>query len=94
MLAGRTVTELMKSGEERVRLDAAKYYTARRIGWKNRRCDRGWFALLDPYQPYASGWAARGNGQSLDRSLLGSARESRPRMAHIVKNHDQNAPSL
>jgi hypothetical protein len=25
MLAGRTVTELMKSGEERVRLDAAKY---------------------------------------------------------------------
>jgi hypothetical protein len=30
MLAGRTVTELMKSGEERVRLDAAKYYTARR----------------------------------------------------------------
>ena len=34
MLAGRTVTELMKSGEERVRLDAAKYYTARRMGWK------------------------------------------------------------
>ena len=23
----------MKSGEERVRLDAAKYYTARRMGW-------------------------------------------------------------
>ena len=34
MLVGRTVTELMKSGEERVRLDAAKYYTARRMGWK------------------------------------------------------------
>ena len=34
MLAGRTVTELMKSGEERVRLDAARYYTARRMGWK------------------------------------------------------------
>jgi hypothetical protein len=28
MLAGKTVTD------ERVRLDAAKYYTARRMGWK------------------------------------------------------------
>jgi AraC-like DNA-binding protein len=34
MLAGKTVTELMKSKDERVRLDAAKYYTARRMGWK------------------------------------------------------------
>jgi hypothetical protein len=34
MLAGKTVTELMKSREERVRLDAAKYWTARRMGWK------------------------------------------------------------
>jgi hypothetical protein len=34
MLAGKTVTELMKSRDERVRLDAAKYYTARRMGWK------------------------------------------------------------
>jgi hypothetical protein len=34
MLAGKTVTELMKSRDERVRLEAAKYYTARRMGWK------------------------------------------------------------
>ena len=34
MLAGKTVTELMESRDERVRLDAAKYYTARRMGWK------------------------------------------------------------
>ena len=34
MTAGRTVTELMESGDERVRLEAAKYYTARRMGWK------------------------------------------------------------
>jgi hypothetical protein len=34
MLAGKTVAELMKSKDERVRLDAAKYYTARRMGWK------------------------------------------------------------
>jgi hypothetical protein len=34
MLAGRTVTELLKSKDERVRLDAAKFYTARRMGWK------------------------------------------------------------
>jgi predicted transcriptional regulator len=34
MLAGKAVTELMKSKDERVRLDAAKYYTARRKGWK------------------------------------------------------------
>ena len=33
MLAGKTVTELMKSTDERVRLEAAKYYTARRMGW-------------------------------------------------------------
>jgi hypothetical protein len=34
MTAGKTVAELMKSRDERVRLDAAKYYTARRMGWK------------------------------------------------------------
>jgi hypothetical protein len=34
MLAGKTVTELMKSRDDRVRLEAAKYYTARRMGWK------------------------------------------------------------
>ena len=34
MTEGKTVTELMESGDERVRLDAAKYYTARRMGWK------------------------------------------------------------
>jgi hypothetical protein len=34
MTAGKTVAELMKSKDERVRLDAAKYYTARRMGWK------------------------------------------------------------
>ena len=34
MLAGKTVTELMKDKDARVRLDAAKYYTARRMGWK------------------------------------------------------------
>ena len=42
----------------------------------NRRCDRGWIALLDAYQPYASGWAARGNAGSLERSLLASTRQS------------------
>jgi AraC-like DNA-binding protein len=34
MIAGKTVTELMKSKDERVRLEAAKYYTSRRMGWK------------------------------------------------------------
>ena len=34
MTAGKTVAELMKSRDERIRLDAAKYYTARRMGWK------------------------------------------------------------
>jgi hypothetical protein len=34
MLAGKTVTELMKSRDARVRLEAAEYYTARRMGWK------------------------------------------------------------
>jgi predicted transcriptional regulator len=34
MFAGKTVTELMKDKDARVRLDAAKYYTARRMGWK------------------------------------------------------------
>jgi predicted transcriptional regulator len=34
MIAGKTVVELMKSRDERVRLEAAKYYTARRMGWK------------------------------------------------------------
>ena len=34
MTAGKTLVELMKSRDERVRLDAAKYYTARRLGWK------------------------------------------------------------
>src|SRR4029077_15683771 len=34
MLAGRTVTELRRDKDARVRLDAAKYYTARRMGWK------------------------------------------------------------
>jgi phage terminase large subunit-like protein len=32
MLAGKTVTELMKDKDARVRLEAAKYYTARRMG--------------------------------------------------------------
>jgi predicted transcriptional regulator len=34
MIAGKTVVELMKSRDERVRLEVAKYYTARRMGWK------------------------------------------------------------
>jgi len=34
MIAGSTVAALLKSNDERVRLDAAKYYTARRMGWK------------------------------------------------------------
>jgi hypothetical protein len=34
ILAGKTIREMMKSKDERVRLDAAKYYTARRMGWK------------------------------------------------------------
>ena len=34
MIAGKTVTELMKSKDDRVRLEAAKYYTSRRMGWK------------------------------------------------------------
>jgi AraC-like DNA-binding protein len=34
MTVGKTVAELMKSKDERVRLEAAKYYTARRMGWK------------------------------------------------------------
>jgi hypothetical protein len=33
MTAGKTLVELMKSRDERVRLEATKYYTARR-GWK------------------------------------------------------------
>jgi AraC-like DNA-binding protein len=36
MTAGKTVAELMKSRDERVRLEAAKYWTARRMGWKPR----------------------------------------------------------
>jgi AraC-like DNA-binding protein len=34
MSAGKTLVELMKSRDERVRLEAAKYWTARRMGWK------------------------------------------------------------
>jgi hypothetical protein len=34
MTAGKTLVELMKSRDERVRLEAAKYYAARRMGWK------------------------------------------------------------
>jgi hypothetical protein len=34
MTAGKTLIELMKSRDERVRLEATKYYTARRMGWK------------------------------------------------------------
>jgi hypothetical protein len=34
MTAGKTLVELMKSRDERVRLDAAKYHTVRRMGWK------------------------------------------------------------
>ena len=34
MTAGKTVAELMKSKDERVRLEAGKYYTSRRMGWK------------------------------------------------------------
>ena len=34
MTAGKTLVELMKSRDERVRLEATKYYTARRMGWK------------------------------------------------------------
>jgi AraC-like DNA-binding protein len=34
MTAGKTLVELVKSRDERVRLEAAKYYTARRMGWK------------------------------------------------------------
>jgi hypothetical protein len=36
MAAGKTFIELLKSRDERVRLEAAKYYTARRMGWKER----------------------------------------------------------
>jgi hypothetical protein len=32
----KTLVELMKSRDDRVRLDAAKYYTARRMGWKKQ----------------------------------------------------------
>jgi DNA-binding NarL/FixJ family response regulator len=31
MIAGKTVTELMRSKDERIRLEAVKYYTSRRI---------------------------------------------------------------
>jgi hypothetical protein len=34
MLAGKTIAEMMKVRDDRVRLDAAKYYSARRMGWK------------------------------------------------------------
>src|ERR1019366_1365625 len=34
MVAGGAIVAGMKSNDERVRLDAAKYYTARRMGWK------------------------------------------------------------
>jgi hypothetical protein len=34
MLAGKTVAELLKDKDARVRLEAAKWYTARRMGWK------------------------------------------------------------
>ena len=34
MVAGGAIAASMKSKDERVRLDAAKYYTARRMGWK------------------------------------------------------------
>ena len=34
MSAGKTLVELMRSRDERVRLEATKYYTARRMGWK------------------------------------------------------------
>jgi hypothetical protein len=34
MTAGKTLVELMRSRDERVRLEATKYYTARRMGWK------------------------------------------------------------
>jgi AraC-like DNA-binding protein len=34
MVAGGAIAAAMKSKDERVRLDAAKYYTARRMGWK------------------------------------------------------------
>jgi len=34
MTAGRTVIELLRDPDSRVRLDAAKWYTARRMGWK------------------------------------------------------------
>jgi hypothetical protein len=50
MTAGKALAELMRSKDERVRLEAAKYYTARahglerdqrqRAGWKGRRPDR------------------------------------------------------
>jgi hypothetical protein len=44
MTAGKTVTELMESRDERVRPDAAKYYTARRMGWKETNVNErtGW----------------------------------------------------
>jgi AraC-like DNA-binding protein len=34
MVAGGAIVASIKSKDERVRLDAAKYYTARRMGWK------------------------------------------------------------
>jgi AraC-like DNA-binding protein len=34
MVAGGAIVASIKSNDERVRLDAAKYYTARRMGWK------------------------------------------------------------
>jgi hypothetical protein len=34
MTAGKNLVELMKSRDGRVRLDATKYYTTRRMGWK------------------------------------------------------------
>jgi hypothetical protein len=34
MVAGGAIAASMKSKDERIKLDAAKYYTARRMGWK------------------------------------------------------------
>ncbi|MGA2638852.1 hypothetical protein [Methylocella sp.] len=34
LLAGGAFVKALKSDDERIRLDAAKYYTSRRMGWK------------------------------------------------------------
>ena len=34
MVAGGAIASLMKSEDDRVRLETAKYYTSRRMGWK------------------------------------------------------------